>query len=160
MWHECVHLYNMRVLRGQCRAWQGPYRWSSTKIILWGWECSHRWKLRGGKKKKLLIFILHIPVCPQPEISHSSPWKRKSSQQCNHREELLHSCTWNIEFGQWYAPSKSHLYILLCFSGDNAYWKCPSMVTLHLQLLGEPVSLETLLLFRRMFVRRSQCHIY
>lgn len=95
----------------------------------------------GRKKEGPCIFILHILVSPQSGISHASSWKHESSQQHNHRE-LLHSCTWSIEFGQGYAPGKSHLYIMLCFTGDNAYWNCPSVVTLCLQLLEKLVSIS------------------
>lgn len=123
-----------------CHAWQGPYRWPSKgdTMRMRIFSC-YRWKLRGGKTKDLaslsstslstLSLRFHMPV-PESMRVVSSVSTEKSC------------CTWSTGFGQEYAPGKSHLYILLCFSCDNAYWNWPGMVTLHLQLLVKLVSIS------------------
>lgn len=98
----------------------------------------YRWKLREGKKKDLvslsytslsaLSLRFHMPVPESMRVVSNI-----TTESC---------CTWSIEFGQGYAPGKSHLYIMLCFTGDNAYWNCPSVVTLCLQLLEKLVSIS------------------
>lgn len=63
------------------------------------------WKTEGRKKKGTLAckgpctLLLHIPVRTQSEISRATLCKHESSHQ-NHHRELLHRCTWSIEFGQ------------------------------------------------------------
>lgn len=106
----------------------------------------------GMKKEGPCTFILHIPVSLQSEISHAIPWKHESSHQHNHREPL-HSCTGSIEFGR-HMPLAKATPTLCCVS----VVVMPTESVLAWQHYAYSFwknwfpSLETLLLFRRIFL--------
>lgn len=125
------------------------------------WQVKNIWLLQMGNKGVMSLlmvpctFLLYICIYTQSAVLRASLCKPDGCQQSHHREPL--QLNWALSLGRGrpqYLKSKSHICIVLCFHSDNVSWNHPAVLNVIPTAIRKSrfLSLETVLLFNRMFL--------